>query len=44
MALQENVYLNMTHPLKNIPGYQLGYGIFFVDNFPGIISSRGVGI
>ena len=29
-------------PLKTIPGYQLGYGIFFFwNNFPGIISSRG---
>jgi hypothetical protein len=31
----------MTHALKIFPGYQLGYGIFFWNNFQGIISSRG---
>jgi hypothetical protein len=31
----------MPHALKNIPGYQLGYGIFFWNNIQRIFFSRG---
>ena len=41
MVLSISMYIMPHMPLKNIPGYQLGYGIFFWNNFQRIFFSRG---